>query len=307
MASIRKRSDSWIAEVCVDRKRRSKSFKTKKEAVAWSNEMEKTGILAHHTFGEALERYRPISEEKAGYQAELSRLRSLQNVKFLHTPLEYITPAMIAEYRDARLKEVAPVSVRREMIIMSALFKMAVREWGWIHESPIVTVTKPSTSKPRKRGIAQDEIDSIVVNLEKARVGEQVADMFRFSIETAMRLGEICAIRWKDVSEKTITLPKTKNGDVRHVPLSLAAREIIEKRRGIDPDSVFTLSTHVASQTFMRRSINGVHFHDARSEAITRLSKKLDVMQLARAIGHRDLKSLLIYYAESADDIADRL
>ena len=50
-----------------------------------------------------------------------------------------------------------------------------------------------------------------------------------------------------------------------------------------------------------------LHFHDSRAEAIWRLSKKLDVMQLARVIGHRDLKSLLHYYAESAADMARRL
>ena len=53
--------------------------------------------------------------------------------------------------------------------------------------------------------------------------------------------------------------------------------------------------------------IPDLHFHDSRAEAIWRLSKKLDVMELARVIGHRDLKSLLIYYQTSADDLADRL
>ena len=103
----------------------------------------------------------------------------------------------------------------------------------------------------------------------------------------------------------------TKNGDARLVPLSRRAREIIAARRGIDPTDVFTLSAHVASKTFSRArdttAHKSVHFHDARSEAITRLSKRLDVLQLARVIGHRDIKSLMIYYAESADAIADRL
>jgi len=307
MASIRKRGTTWIAEVCVDRKRRSKSFSTKKEAVMWSNDLERTGILAHHTFSEALERYRPVSEAKKGYQAELSRLSSLQSVAFINTPLESITAAMIADYRDKRLTQVSPVSVRREMIIMGAIFTRAINEWGWMTKSPIKTVERPQTSAPRRRGIAQDEIDQITENLRAARVGNQVADMFHLSIETAMRLGEICAIRWVDVSDKTITLRDTKNGDARSVPLSARAREILNSRRGMDSETVFTTPSNIASTTFRRRSINGVHFHDARSEAITRLSKKLDVMQLARAIGHRDLKSLLIYYAESADDIADRL
>jgi hypothetical protein len=56
-----------------------------------------------------------------------------------------------------------------------------------------------------------------------------------------------------------------------------------------------------------RASLEDLHFHDSRAEAIWRLSKKLDVLQLARVIGHRDLKSLLIYYDESASELAKRL
>jgi len=53
--------------------------------------------------------------------------------------------------------------------------------------------------------------------------------------------------------------------------------------------------------------IQNLHFHDSRAEAIWRLSKKLDVMELARMIGHRDLKSLMFYYNAAPDELADRL
>ena len=53
--------------------------------------------------------------------------------------------------------------------------------------------------------------------------------------------------------------------------------------------------------------IPDLHFHDARAEAIWRLYKKFDVMDLARVIGHRNLSSLLLYYNASADELADRL
>lgn len=56
-----------------------------------------------------------------------------------------------------------------------------------------------------------------------------------------------------------------------------------------------------------QRAKTDVRFHDARAEAIWRLSKKLDVLQLARMIGHRDIQSLMFYYNESPTDIAKRL
>ncbi|MCK0507975.1 tyrosine-type recombinase/integrase [Aromatoleum anaerobium] len=311
MAHFEKRGAGWRAHVCVDRTRKTKTFPTKREAKAWADEQEQDGILARHTLRDAIKKYRPIAEAHKGSQAELSRLAQLEKMECVDRPLDQITPKMIGAYRDTRGEAVAPVSVRRELIILSAIFHTAVDEWHWLHKSPMESVKRPETSKARRRGIAQVEIDAITKELDKARQGPQVGQMFRFSLETGMRLGEIIGLRWADVGEKAVTLRDTKNGDARKVPLSTAAREIIKARENLDPNEVFTLSAHVASKCFQRaRDAAGhpdVHFHDARSEAITRLSKKLDVLQLARMIGHRDIKSLLHYYAESAESMADRL
>ena len=53
--------------------------------------------------------------------------------------------------------------------------------------------------------------------------------------------------------------------------------------------------------------IEGLTFHDTRHEAITRLSKKLSALELAAAVGHKNVNQLLTYYNESATDIAKKL
>lgn len=313
MAYITKRGNKWRAEVCIDRKRESKTFDFKRDAVTWATDREESGIVARHTLRDALYEYRKIAESHKGSQSELSRLGSIEkNIKCIDRQLEDITPAMLATYRDERLKTFSASSVRRELIILSAMFSIAADEWGWIKESPLKTVKKPTPAPARRRGISQVEIDGIIAVLSGMRAGVQVSQMFRLSLETGMRLGEIVGLKWSDVSEKFVTLRDTKNGDARNVPLSMAARQIIKERQDAGKSgSVFGLGQQVASKTFQRaRTAAGfpdVHFHDARSEAITRLSKKLDVLALARIIGHRDIKSLMFYYAESADAMADRL
>lgn len=306
MANISKRGERWRVEVCIDRKRKAKTFDTKREAVAWANELEQTGVRPSKTLSDCIAEYRKIAETHKGSQSETSRLNHLDKALGDYT-LEKLTPARLAKYRDDRMKEVAATSVRREMIILSAMFEIAVNEWQWMPSNPLKTVRKPSPAPARRRGITQAEIDAILANLEPMRTGKQVSAMFLLSLETGMRLGELLSLTWDCVSDKSARLRETKNGDVRHVPLSAKAREIIASRRDIDPDSVFTLSNAQASKAFQRASINDVHFHDARSEAITRLSKKLDVMALAKMIGHRDLRSLMFYYAEKPEDIADKL
>ena len=45
----------------------------------------------------------------------------------------------------------------------------------------------------------------------------------------------------------------------------------------------------------------------SRATAVTRLAKRLDILDLARMIGHRDIRSLSVYYRATAADIARKL
>lgn len=93
------------------------------------------------------------------------------------------------------------------------------------------------------------------------------------------------------------------------MPLSKRALEL---RALLPPgDSVFGLSSSSLDALFRKaKATTGVEnltFHDTRHEAITRLARKLNVLDLARMVGHRDLKMLQVYYNESAEDITGRL
>ncbi len=78
-----------------------------------------------------------------------------------------------------------------------------------------------------------------------------------------------------------------------------------------DSASVFALSTSQVDALFRkaraRCGIEDLHWHDARATAITRLARRLDILDLARMIGHANLGELRTYYRERAEDIAARL
>jgi integrase len=116
----------------------------------------------------------------------------------------------------------------------------------------------------------------------------------------------------RDVAGRVATLIETKNGTKRKVPLSPRAVALLEllpppKENG----TVFGLTAKSLDALFRkaktRAAIDDATFHDTRHLAITRLAKKLNVLDLARMVGHRDLKQLQVYYNETAEEMAKRL
>jgi len=195
----------------------------------------------------------------------------------------------------------------------------ARRERRLIDVNPIRDMRKPPSPKPRTRLPTDSEIERICLALgydenEKAQTkSAQVGVLFLLACETAIRAGEICDLEWSrvDTEKRVVTLEKTKNGKGRDVPLSSRAVDLIESLRGLDPVRVFTLDSGTRDTLFRRArdacGIVGLTFHDSRALALTRLSKILDPYQLARVAGHSSLDQILVYYRESAEDIAKKL
>jgi integrase len=305
--------------VYVKGERDSQTFDTKAQAVSWATqrELELTGAkLPTHSMIAALRKYaREVAPKRKGEHWESLRCTALERAEWAHKPIAAVSATDLAQWRDARLQSVSGATVRREFSLLRSLFEIARKEWKWIRENPLAEVERPPASASRKRRITQDEIDRIVLSLgylggEPETQSQRVALVFLFALETAMRSGEITGLYWRDVGPHSVQLPETKNGDAREVALSVRAREILSLLpKGDGP--VFGVEPAMRDALFRkardRAKVANLHFHDARAEAIWRLSKKLDVMELARMIGHRDLRSLLIYYQTSAAELAAKL
>lgn len=320
MASIYRSGKGWRAQVCIQGVRDSDSFRTKQEAAQWAlqRESELSGEkLPDHSLADAMKRYkREEAPKHRGSRWEITRIDAMLEWPLTTKRLAALKPADFAEWRDARLKVVSPGTVVREMNLMRSILRTAWRQWHWLKANPMEGTKPPKEPPSRKRRISADEIGKVlaaceVSDLECRTALQRTGLAFAFALETAMRAGEIVGMRWSDVREKSVRLPVTKNGDARDVPLSPRARQIISALPRDDDKPVFSLDPGTRDVMFRRAKaiakVENLRFHDSRAEAIWRLSKKLDVLELARVIGHRDIKSLMIYYQASADELADKL
>lgn len=331
MASYRKRSGGWRAEVAKLGVRDSQTFETKAAAIAWATSRE-AAILAQNgrsrttasmTLSEALHRYkRDVSPSKAGQRWEELRLDKFdRELEWVGELMDSITSEQIARWRDARLKVVKTATVRREMTLLSSVFELARREWKTCLVNPVRDAKRPSNGPPRERRVSPSEISALLNRLgfvegqSPVTLLQELAYAFLIALETAMRQGEILGMtaKWVNLRERYVRLPMTKNGSSRNVPLSKRAGELLKplyKGKGAE-ERLFRLESASADTMFRKirdeLGIEGLTFHDTRHEAITRLARKVDVLDLARITGHKDLKSLMIYYNATASELAQRL
>lgn len=326
MASIQKYGKGFRAFVALEGQRTSKTFLTRREAVAWAAACE-TEIRANkrltpgerHSFADALLRYsEEVSVSKRGGRWERIRIEAFMNESSLDasTLIGEVTPEMLGVWRDARLKEVKPGTVLRDISLLSAIFETARREWRWITTNPVGDMRKPKSPDHRERVITPAEVKAMLKvmgyapSVQPCSITQAVAVCFLVALRTGMRAGELCGLTWDRVYMDYVVLPVTKTVP-RNVPLSKVASRLIERMRGFDPVLVFGVSAPSLDALFRkyraRAGLSGFTFHDARHTAATMLARKLDVLDLCKMFGWANPKQAMVYYNPSASEIAARL
>lgn len=304
MATYRKRGDTWRVEVSRLGVRRSNTFESKQAAVAWAARQEAEimagarGEVPNLTVAALLKRYREeVSPGKKGARWEIVRLTALErDDELASVRLRRLDAPHVAGWQQRRLKAVSSASVRRERNLLNNVFEIARKEWRWLSINPFVGVRRPRDARPRTRIATDDEITKLTGAASPA-----LARVIIFALETGMRAGEIGSR--PEIRGRVAYLADTKNGEAREVPLSARALEAWGSGIELSTGSISALFARLCKEI----GLQGLTFHDLRATAITRLARKLDALQLAKMIGHKNPKMLMIYYRETAADIAQRL
>lgn len=309
----------------------SESFAKRSEAEAWAADKETDMRRGRFTdfrsannlnLDAALDRYlKEVSVYKKGHQQELSRIALWKDSPLAKYAIGKIRPADVAKWRDDRLAAgAAPGTVRNDLILLSHLFTVAERNWGF--ESiinPVKKIQKPKMPRGRERRLVKnkhiDEEQLLITTAEKSP-RPWMAPFIIIAIETAMRLSEILKICRKktDFKKRSTHLADTKSGDARDVPLSKRAMEILKNLPVYDEDDnrffPFTLREveygwkHIITAT----GIQNLRFHDLRHEAVSRMVEKgLSDIQVSSISGHKTLIMLKRYAHLRAQNLAELL
>lgn len=281
-----------------------------------------------HTLGEMIDRYIRDALPKKPKSFHKQKMQLLWwKGQLGHMILSTISPALIVEQRDNLGREVlksgkarSPATVVRYLAALSHAFSIAMKEWGWIEDSPMRKVSKPKESRGRVRFLDKDE-RSRLLNACKSNSNPYLHIVVVIALSTGMRLSEIMNLSWKDVDfeGKRIVIQETKNGERRLVHLTGLAHEVLlthSKKRRLDTFLIFPsprdkdkpASIRAAWENAIDQSnIPDFRFHDLRHSFASELAMgRASLTELRSLLGHKS-SSMTARYAHLSESHGESL
>jgi integrase len=255
------------------------------------------------------------------------------------TPLERITTERINAYRERLLDEgeLSRRTIQKVMVLLYGVMKRAKRR-GWIPANPAEDVERVTVKRSGDFNVLSPvEVQAV------ARAAESAQDTALFTVAafTGLRLGELRALRWRDVdfAKQTVfvranfthgRLGPPKSGLIRSVPLiDQAARALdgLSRREAFaEPgDLVFCeeFGTPVSDDRLRERFYAALEraglaskrsgddpmvFHDLRHTFGTLAVEAWPLHDVQAYMGHADIQTTMVYvHHQPKTAAADRL
>ena len=302
------------------------TFNRKTDAKKWVQQVEsairegryfKTSEAKRHTLSEVIDRF--VKNELP----KLPKVQKLMTSQLLwwknqigHHILSDVTPALIAELRDKLYKQgtstkrdIKSATVNRYLTALSIAFSTAVKEWGWLDDTPMRKVKKLKESKERVRFL-EDEERARLLEACKTSVNPYLHTITVLAFSTGARKMELLNIKWKDIdfNRSVITLHETKNEERRILPLTGYALELINKMsrvRRIDTQLLFPSKKNPNKpinirdpwlKALKKAEIEDFRFHDLRHSAASYLAMDgASLAEIAEVLGHKTLQMVKRY------------
>ena len=167
---------------------------------------------------------------KRSYDDDVIRMEKLL-AAFRDRPANSITPYDLERHfvQAAEEAEWKPATVNRYRALVSLVYRLAIHN-GKVKENPARLVKHRQENNARLRWLFEEEEVRLRAYLEAAC--PQFIPELDLAPHTGMRLSEMYSLMWDAVNlrSRVLTIPRSKNGELRHIPLNSAAIVALEFR-----------------------------------------------------------------------------
>jgi integrase len=213
---------------------------------------------------------------------------------FFTARLVDVTSSQVSDFVTERMGKVSKGSVRKELVTLKHLFRLACGEWKLLPRAanPCLDVTSPQVHDERSQHLSPDQFRRVL-----AASPEPMKPIFALLTATGMRRSELLTCKWSYIDSGRILLPTSKNDEPKEVHLNGFAQRVLKSIHQGEPDEVLfpDVTPEAVSMAFHRvcalLKISDIRLHDLRHTFATWLRQngtELDV--IASQLGHRDLR-----------------
>ena len=282
----------------------------------------KTSESKKHTIKELVERYiKEILPQKPKSTIDQKTQLGWWKNSIGSFSLADVTPALIIEYRSKLALEKSErkgakrsnATVNRYCSVLSHAFTIAVKEWNWMQENPMMKIKKLKEPRGRVRFLNDEEREKLLEACQESS-SPFLYILVVLGISTGARKMEIRSLEWKDVdlNRGMIILHDTKNGERRSLPLVGIAKDLMKahyKNRNKNTELVFpakNLQTPIDIRTpfetaLQKAEIEDFKWHDLRHSCASYLAMNgATLAEIAGVLGHKTL-SMVKRYSHISD------
>lgn len=296
------------------RRRREKAG-TKANAIALYHKR-KAEALAGRKLPERLRQrsvlFREIAEEALAYSRAYKhshrddeyRMHRL-NEWFGEQKAAEITPQEIERKLEEMAANRTPGTMNRHRALLSLVYRLAVRN-GKVPSNPVRAVPRRKENNCRVRFL--DESEELAIRAKIRELCPEREPELDLALHTGMRRNEQHRLRWQDVDlgRGIITIPCSKHGEKRHVPVNSAAeaalRTLLTRTNGLpyvcpgrggerdrDWERWFERCVRAAG-------VPGFRWHDLRHTFASRLVMAgVDLRTIQELLGHKSILMTMRY------------
>ena len=289
--------------------------------------IKKTDVTIDELVNEWLENRR-CQLKISSYQKYRTIIQNHISDYFGKLPLKCVSTHILAQFTNHLMaeKQLSSETVNQVLIVLGMSFKCARK----YYQAPLPEINLLKPVKASMRVFSPPEQQILVRKLLEE------SDVFSFGIlfalYTGLRVGELCALRWEDISNNTIHIsktmqrlqnssgktevmilpPKTASSD-RMIPVPKSLVTLIEKRRKIGGYMLTQTNGRPVEPRQLQRKfsklveecrLDSANFHTLRHTFATRcVEAGVDIKTLSELLGHSDVKTTLNKYVHSSFEL----
>ena len=230
-----------------------------------------------------------------------------------------LTRKTIEEYIQTLIRKTSIYSGRKDLINIKASLNWAVQN-NYLINNPSQLIKRLKVPERLPLYYTREDFQKLIDVIDN----QDIKDLVIFAVNTGLRQEELIHLQFRQVNflDKSIILDNqnhiTKSKKIRTLPLNEKAFTIINDRKKINDELIFTINNrliqkdhliHKFKKYVIKAGINSkLHFHSLRHTFASWLVQGgVSIYHVSKLLGHADIKTTEIYAHLSLTDLKNSL